>query len=276
MFDEVLEDVVEQVTDQATEQVSQVEAPFADNADPVKDVPSDDVSSYEVPEAYKDKPWAADIKSQDDLWNKLDAVNKPFSEYSDEERSAYFDRMRPETHEAYEFSQEVDPVEREAVAKIFHENGLTVEQGNKIAEQYNQAMKEAVAVHYSAEGLEEQFKGIFGEQWQSRSKDVLTFAKQGLNDEERKIFDGAPNQLLGLFVKQMAEIKEQYGISDKGTQLSGQGVSPAIDYDAQIADVYKKLDDLVRSPYTNAQKQELVDKLTQLNLAKHQSQQGKK
>jgi hypothetical protein len=265
----------EEVLEEAVAQSSEVVAPIVDSPEVAQDVSSDSVVSYEVPEAYKDKPWAADIKSQDDLWNKLDAVNKPFSEYSDEERSAYFERMRPETPEAYTFSQDIDPAEKDLVAKIFHENGLTVEQGNKVAQQYNKAMFDAVAEHYSPEGLEEQFKGIFGTQWESKSKDVLAFAKQGLSEDERKIFDGAPNQLLGLVVKQMAKIKEQYGISDKGTQLSGQGVSPAIDYDKQIADVYTELDKLVKAPYTTSQKQELVDKLTALNLAKHQSKQGK-
>ena len=112
-----------------------------------------DKTTIEVPEKYKNEPWAKEVKSPEDLWDKMSGAQKligkdkialPGDGATAEELSAFYTRMgRPETAEGYTFAsiEELQEVDRNndldsGMKKIFFNHGVSKKAGEAIVNDY--------------------------------------------------------------------------------------------------------------------------------------------
>ena len=106
-----------------------------------------------VPEKYASEPWAKEVKSVDDLWDKMKGAQKligkdkvviPGEGATKEEMDAFYTRMgRPANPEGYEFQsiEALKEVERNVnldhgMKKIFHDEGIPKAVGERIVAKY--------------------------------------------------------------------------------------------------------------------------------------------
>src|SRR5688572_22407573 len=93
-------------------------------------------AEYKIPDAYKDKPWASKIKTEEDVWKQLDNTQElvgkkhahPAKDAPPEEWDKYFAGLRPETAEAYEFKDHPNPEFAKSVGNILFEAGISEHQ----------------------------------------------------------------------------------------------------------------------------------------------------
>lgn len=106
-----------------------------------------------VPEKYANQPWAKEVKSVEDLWDKMNGAQKligkdkivlPGDNATKEEIEAFQIKMgRPQNAEGYEFKSidDLKEVERNVemdhgMKKIFLEEGISKEVGERIVSKY--------------------------------------------------------------------------------------------------------------------------------------------
>ena len=115
------------------------------------------ITEVKVPEKYAKEPWAKEIKSPEDLWEKMagaqkllgkDKVVVPGDNATAEEMAAFYTRMgRPETSEGYKFAniEGLDVVERNVdmdntMKKILFEEGVSKATGERIMSKLESAV----------------------------------------------------------------------------------------------------------------------------------------
>jgi len=106
-----------------------------------------------VPEKYINEPWAKEVKSVDDLWEKMHGAQKligkdkvviPGDNATKEELNTFYKRMgRPDNPEGYEFQsiEALKEVERNVeldhnMKKIFYDEGISKTVGERIVQKY--------------------------------------------------------------------------------------------------------------------------------------------
>jgi len=111
------------------------------------------LKNVKVPEKYINEPWAKEVKSVEDLWDKMkgaqkllgkDKIVRPGANATPEEMAEFHKQMgRPENPEGYEFKN-VEALKElarnteldHAVKKIFYEEGVPKEVGERIVSKY--------------------------------------------------------------------------------------------------------------------------------------------
>lgn len=101
--------------------------------------------SFSVPEQYAEKPWAANVRSLDDMYSQFDNMqglvgkkNIPGANATDEETQAFYNQLRPETADKYELTlpdgvkAEINQDEQNLYKQMFHDLGLTPKQANAL------------------------------------------------------------------------------------------------------------------------------------------------
>ena len=118
------------------------------------------VKEVKIPEKYKGESWAKEVKSVEDLWDKMagsqkllgkDKVVLPGENATAEELEAFQIRMgRPEKVEGYEFTSieglkdvERNPALDSGMKKIFFEAGISKEAGEQIVAKYEELVYDA-------------------------------------------------------------------------------------------------------------------------------------
>ena len=111
------------------------------------------LNTFKIPEKFSKEPWANEVKSVEDLWDKMHGAQKligkdkvpiPGENATQDELNAFYIRMgRPETADGYEFKSiaELQVVDRNkdldgGMKKIFFDNGISKKAGEKIVNEY--------------------------------------------------------------------------------------------------------------------------------------------
>lgn len=237
-------------------------------------------AAFKIPDEYKDKGWAAKVKSLDDLFkqvDELDALKGRKSIIPDlktatpEQREEFYKQLRPADASAYKFTgDQTSPEIKGAVGKMFMDNGISEVQGNAIIEQYTAMGEENMAKLYDPEGFKETMKAQFGDGWEKTTGDAYNNLKAMMSDQDQKLMDHLPNAFAGLIYrtlgntdKAVQNMMQRYGV--KETNLAHFAGSPAGagggDINAARADLRGQMGRLAAGPHTAEQMQELRTKL---------------
>lgn len=197
-------------------------------ADPKANDPKNEPGKeFKIPDAYKDKPWAAKIKSEEDLYKQLDGAQEllgkktimpDLEKATPKEREEYYASVRPKSPEDYKFDDAATTPElKGAFGKLLFDNGISAYQGNKLIEQYN-AMEAAQRNEmFSEEGFLKTLETSFGKDYKPIAAEADKILKENLSDADYAELDSKiPNQYVGIMYRFAAKIKEQYGISESG------------------------------------------------------------
>lgn len=115
------------------------------------------IKTFKVPEKFAKESWANEVKSVDDLWEKMNGAQKligkdkivlPGENATSDELTAFYERMgRPKNPEGYEFKsiESLKEITRNAdldhgMKKILFENGVSKEAGEKIVSAYEEVV----------------------------------------------------------------------------------------------------------------------------------------
>lgn len=265
------------MTDEIAPAVADTAAPTtsapAVTTPPVEQRPqiSTDTPAFSVPDAYKDKPWAAKIKSQDDVYKQIDnlqglvgkkSVVPDFEQSTPEQIEEYFSALRPADKSAYKFGDGADETFTGTVADLFSANGISAYQGNKIIEGYQAFERAQLEEARSADGFKAEMTKSFGDKYDGNVTAVVKEHKTHLSTEDQALMDSLPNSYLGLVYRLTENMRKAYGAQETGAAVDKGGVVQGADLEGQRRDLRSKLSTLESKPHTAAEKQALIDQLT--------------
>ncbi len=253
----------------------------APNAAPTP-TPTPVAGDFKVPDAYKDKPWASKVKSQEDVFKMLDGQQEligkktiapiDFKTAKPEEIAKWNETMRPADVAEYGLKELglAENVQTE-LGKIFHENGIPAHQGNAVVKAYSAYEKTQLEAATSADGYKKEMTTKFGDKYEAVVKASTDLHKQHLPAESQAVLEKLPNNVLAVVFELTEKMRQAYGVNETGAQvgdksggnIQGQDVEKTrSDLRAQIqtlsnkphsADELQKLKDQLHATYQNAQ-----------------------
>lgn len=247
-------------TDQTTTQADQ------------KTVTTEQKTEYKVPDAYKDKPWAAKIKSEDDLYKQLDNLSVvagkknlyPSADATPEEMDKYFEGLRPESTEKYDFGADhPNPEFAKSVGEVLFAAGISEHQAKKIIPAYNALEQKIMEAATSAEGFKAEMTATFGEKYDASVAAVVKEHKQHLKPEDQQLMDAIPNKYLGMIYRLTNAMQKAYGAEEGGADAhAAKGGAPiGEDITAKRSTLRGKIAELDGRFHTADEKQRLLDEL---------------
>ncbi len=229
---------------------------------------------FQVPDTYKDQPWAEKIKTSDDLWKALEGaqnligkktvVSMPdFTKATPQQIQEYFAQTRPAEKSAYKFGDDVPEADREAIADMLYSNGISDYQGNKVIESYKAYEAKQLEAMTSEEGFNKELETSFGTSWKQIGGETAKFLKENMTPADSELFNKLPNSVLGLMYRTINNIVEGYGIKAGETGApagGGQGPGAPEDLDQQATALFNQIQELKKGPHEQSQLDELIAK----------------
>lgn len=229
-------------------------------------------SEFVLPDEHKDKPWASKVKSQDDLYKQIENLTAvagkknayPEADATTEQLDEYFNGLRPESKDAYDFGEDhPNPEFAGAVGDLLFDAGLSKHQADKLIPAYQAMEKAALDEATSAEGYKAEMTGIFGEKYDAGVVAVTNEHKQHLSTEDQQLMEAIPNQYLGMIYRLTTSMQKAYGANEGGggNHSAKGGTTSAVDVNKQRSGLRQEITDLGKGMHTAQQKQDLIDKL---------------
>ena len=256
----------------------------ASEAPPATEVPATEDNGFKLPDEYKDKPWAEKVKSQEDLYKQVDNLTSlagkkhayPGEDSTPEQMTEYFQGLRPESADAYDFGEDhAHPEVAKQFGELLFNSNVSAHQSKGLIEGYN-ALEEAATIEAtSAEGLEKIMTEKFGEKYDVTMSSISENLKKYVSKEDVSVVESMPNQYLGPVYKafddqtkayeaKIADILKTHGANEAGDSAHNEkGAPPAegVSVEAKRTEIRNKMFDLDKTAHTAAQKQELQSQL---------------
>jgi hypothetical protein len=241
--------------------------------------PDTSAPAFKIPDEYKDKPWAAKIKSEADLFKQIDnldtlvgkkAVIPDLKTATPEAREEFYKQLRPADPSAYKFEGDMaSPDVKTAVGKIFMENGISEVQGNEIIKQYQAVGEAQQAAMFDPEGFKETMKGAFGDDWEKTTGVAYNNLKGLMTDQDQKLMEHLPNAYTALIYRTLGNVDkatqammQRYGVKETNlAHFADKANMSGGDVNAVRADLRAQMGRLTAGPHTADQIQELRTKL---------------
>lgn len=230
----------------------------------------DGTGDFSVPDAYKDKPWSAKIKTQDDLWKQLDntqtlvgkkSVIPDFEKGDQKEIDEYIGQLRPKDKSAYKLADTIPEEERGPIVDILHEAGLPAPIANKMMEKMMAHVLGLSSKMYDRDDFFKAAEGKFGAGY----KDTIGKAKQLVNGvipkELAERIDAMPNEYHVAFYEGLKAIMDKYGATESGAPGEGGEGAGADNKEEARKAIRAEIATLEKKPHTVEQKMALQNKL---------------
>ena len=227
-----------------------------------------------MPDEYKDKPWAAKIKSLDDLYKQVDTLDAlkgkktiapDLATATPEEREQFYAQLRPKDASEYQFPDTGIPMPPEyktAVTDMFMKNGISATQANEIIKSYQEMGNAATAKMFDPAEFETTLKTAFGDDWKGVTANVRNTIKGMMTPEDQKMLDNIPNAYLATIYRTLGNVVQKFGVKETDTaHFNGPGNAQPSDINAVRADLRAQIASLPGRPHTAAELQGLRQKL---------------
>lgn len=259
------------MTEQVAEEVISQEATTTTEGEPQQETTT--TPEFTIPEAYKEKGWTQNIKSQDDVWKMLDnaqgqigkkVVVPDFDKATPKEIDDYIAQLRPQDKAVYKFSDDMPEEQKTAYADMLHEIGIPAYQANKLIEKYQGMEAESVAKLYDKDEFMGELKKSFGNEYEKVSGETAKLLAANLNADDKALLDKLPNPALGLIYRAVANLNKAYGASESGTAANAPAQVSAVNIEEQATKLRNDIMALGKRQHTAEEKQTLVDQLNAL------------
>ena len=187
-------------------------------------------NDFALPDAYKNKGWAKNIKSLDDLFKAHDnaqsligkkTIGIPEDWNDEKSREEFLSKVRPKTADDYQIDAKPE------VKELCHKYGLSQFQAENMAKELQQLTEK----EFSSDGFDEVINNIFGND-KEKAKSTAIYIKQVLGD-------GA-NELNGFTNAQLAVV---YRIAQRG--LNGMPSEGSGNLQGQTASMVRKPEEVL-------------------------------
>lgn len=239
-------------------------------------------AEFKLPDEYKDKPWAAKVKSIDDLYKQIDTLDAlkgkksivpNLKDSTPEEREAFYAQLRGKDAAEYQIpkvgSVPIPEDTQPVIAKLFMENGISPTQAEPFLKGYLELREKQIAEYYNPEGFKKSMEIAFGADWEKTTGAVRTTIKSMMNADDQKALDAIPNNLLGVVYRTMGntinavnETLKKYGATESFAHLSAPGGKVAqTDIGSQRQTWRNELAALSMRPHEAGEKDAIIQKI---------------
>lgn len=231
----------------------------------------DDTPSFALPDEYKEKGWAKNIKSVDDLWknydNAQDLIGKKTIGGIDENSTPdqiqeYYAKTRPENAEAYTFPEDTSDDEKALYSKAFFDNGISKAQAEGIIKDHSDNVAKQKEVLFSADGFEKVMKESFGADTEAQPTTKALIDKHS-NDVDKTILNTLTNEQAGAMYRLTNNFSKAHGKQEGGAlnnEAGSQNLSETQVKDKQKA-IRAKVAELETRPHDASEKTALLNDL---------------
>ncbi len=218
-------------------------APAA-GADGSKPAGADGGQQWTLPDAYKDKPWAKDFKSQEDVFKSLESAQAligrpkfgvPNDKATPEERAAFFKELGvPDDAKGYGFKKpdnvpddQWDTKGEEKWAGLMKQHNVPAPVANALRDEM---IKETLELHANTtKTLNDAMDKVFGDQKTAVGKEVGEYMKKAIPDaalraQIEKNVGSKETPAFALALGQVVQyFKKTYGLADTNSGDGGDG-----------------------------------------------------
>lgn len=256
----------------------QPEADPAKAADPAKPADPD----FKLPEEYKDKSWAAKVKSLDDVYKQIDTLDQlkgkktvipDLKNSTPEEREAFYAQMRGKDAAEYAIpdSKEFQATDlmKDSVPKLFMDNGVSPVQAEAIMKGYQELGLKALAAERDPEVFKGSMVKEFGEKWEPAVAKARNSIAAMLGDGAQAELDTLPNSALTIMYRNQNKLVDavdatlkKYGATETFAHLSAPtGQAQGGDLGSQRQAWRTELAALSMRPHEAAEKDAIIAKI---------------
>lgn len=243
--------------------------------------PSPEPAPYKIPDAYKDKPWAAKIKSEDDLYKQVDnltalvgkkTIVPDLTKATEAEREEYYAQTRPKDAAEYVFGETTDPIISKGMGESLMKNGVSAVQANAIIADYQAAEKAFLAVQYDPAGVQAAMEPSFGKDWQAVTGQTKLMLDKIMTPEDTALIDNLPNSYISLIyrtlgntIKAVDKVAKEYGMKETAAHILAGGSASAapVDMTVKREAIRGEIAKMIHRPHTEAEvaakRKELAD-----------------
>ncbi len=229
-------------------------------------------NDFTTPDEYKDKGWAKNIKSNDDLWknhsNAQELIGKKtvgvpdWDNATPQELSDYYSKTRPENAEAYEFAEGTTDEEKALYSKALYDNGVSKKQAEGIMKAHAENMEAQKVTLYSQEGLNKLLGESFKDnsEGQASAKDLM---QKNMSDGDKAIVETMTNDQVSAMYNFANNINKTHGASE-GQALNNEASSQNLSGDqvkTQQKAIRAEIAGLEGKPHNAQEKTDLINKL---------------
>lgn len=227
------------MTDEAPAVETPVEAPAAEPSG--REAAGVIPDSFNVPEAFADKPWASNIKSQDDLYNQFDNLqgmigkkSVPAADATDEQLDEFYTQIRPESFDKYELSlpegieTNINDEVQGSYKAFFHKNGFSQKQAQAL---YEFHIQQELAGKPSQDALDAEFDSIMKDRYGDKANNAIKTAHKYLSDSDqatKDAFKDLPNNqmiaVIDVLNKNDARFSTEDGSPEGGEQTESTSI----------------------------------------------------
>lgn len=261
------------------------------NEPPIETPPAD---GYKIPDAFKDKPWAAKIKSEEDVWKTLDnlqtAVGKKqivpdFATATPAEITDFQNQLRGSADraayvEGLKSPEGVPTGEADMYKQIFFDAAVPPAVAQPLLDKFTGIVETAKKELVSSDGFTKTLTTRFGTDAMAKDGPVAAVANviaPHMNAADRTIWDNMPNETLGVVYGVIDRILQEHGAMEgasanagTGSRKGGGSANSAQSIREQMTANDQKIRDLAKNPlHTYAQKKELLDANNDLAVKLH-------
>ena len=268
----IASDNVSQATT-ATNAPVQTEAPRQTLVDtPTDESNNTPTNEFQIPDAYKEKGWAKNIKSTDDLWKNYDnaqqligkkTIGIPDDNSTPEQLEEYYSKVRPKEASEYEFPEGTLEENKQFYSELMHKYGISKAQAKGLALDMFNMEKEA----FSEKGMMEELKNSFGENdFNNIAKEASKVLSLNLSADDKALLESVPNKYLALMYRFANNVKQSYGATE-GTAVINNAGSMAMTKEqkqAKVTELHGKINALNSVPHSASEKQALVNEYSKL------------
>jgi len=207
--------------------------------------------TFAPPEEYKEKGWAKNIKSVDDLWknhsNSQELIGKktigiPDENSTPDQIQEYYSKTRPENAEVYTFPEDTTDEEKALYSKAFFDNGVSQAQAEGILKEHSDNIAKQKEILFSPAGMDKVFKESFGDDTEVQPKTKALIDKH-TNDVDKGILNTLTNDQVGAMYRMANNFSKAHG-SQEGGALNNAASSQNLS-ETQMKDKQKAIRDKV-------------------------------
>jgi len=234
-------------------------------------------TEFNIPDAYKDKPWVQKIKGQDDLWKQLDHTQSligkkhvvpDFDKATPEELEAFFSNVRPSDKDKYaetlDFG-EIDDDSKGFFTDLLHKSAVPPKLANEMIKAYHERIEAQKAGLYDTDNFMGVLERSFGQGYKEKAGHLAKSIKGTLSADDQALLEQMPNEFVGLVYRLTNSYVQQYGAKE-GESAAGKASTVNTDYDAQWKAKFQEIQDIDKRPHTAEQKSKLVNELAEINM----------
>ncbi len=247
-------------------------APAADPA-PADPAAPPAANDFTLPDEYKEKGWAKNIKSQDDVYKMLDnaqaMAGKKFAipdpeTASQDDVEAYYNELRPKDVSEYKFADGTADEAKAAYGEMFHKHGLSVRQQEGVTADFNGMLEQMQADMTSSDGFVEEMTNSFGDKYEARAGQISAQLKTMMTPDDLQSIEAMPNKHLGVMYRFMDKVLNDYGVNNSGAAAGvDAGAAGAVNVKEKRETLHKKINELSgKRGVTAEEKSKLIKEYT--------------